>query len=30
MIPAKQAEIKDVRKKYGSKVLGETTVDMVF
>ncbi|KAI8907228.1 citrate synthase-like protein [Gorgonomyces haynaldii] len=28
IIPVKQQQVKDVRTKYGSKVLGETTVDM--
>ncbi|KAH6583054.1 hypothetical protein BASA60_001642 [Batrachochytrium salamandrivorans] len=27
IIPEKQAEVKEVRKAYGSKVLGETTVE---
>ncbi|KAJ3316920.1 hypothetical protein HDV06_002624 [Boothiomyces sp. JEL0866] len=30
IIPAKQAEIKEVKAKYGNKVLGETTVDMAY
>jgi citrate synthase len=30
LIPAKQQQVKDVRTKYGSKVLGETTVDMAY
>ena len=30
IIPAKQAQVKEVRAKHGSKKLGETTVDMVF
>ncbi|KAH6569675.1 hypothetical protein BASA50_002129 [Batrachochytrium salamandrivorans] len=30
IIPEKQAEVKEVRKAYGSKVLGETTVDMAY
>ncbi|KAI8811601.1 citrate synthase-like protein [Cladochytrium replicatum] len=28
--PAKQAEVKEIRAKYGNKVLGETTVDMAY
>ncbi|KAI8846605.1 citrate synthase [Chytridium lagenaria] len=28
IIPVKQAEVKDIRTKYGSQVLGQTTVDM--
>ncbi|KAI9335026.1 citrate synthase-like protein [Zopfochytrium polystomum] len=30
LVPIKQAEVADIRKKYGSKVLGETTVDMAY
>ncbi|KAI8892613.1 citrate synthase-like protein [Globomyces pollinis-pini] len=30
IIPEKQAEIKDVKAKYGKKVLGETTVEMAY
>ncbi|KAJ3117328.1 citrate (Si)-synthase [Nowakowskiella sp. JEL0407] len=30
LIPEKQAEVKEIRAKYGSKVLGETTVDMAY
>ncbi|TPX62505.1 hypothetical protein SpCBS45565_g06996 [Spizellomyces sp. 'palustris'] len=30
LIPEKQAEVKEVRAKYGNKVLGETTVDMMY
>lgn len=30
MIPEKQAEVKAFRKEYGSKVLGEVTVDMAY
>ncbi|KAJ1562109.1 citrate (Si)-synthase [Nowakowskiella sp. JEL0078] len=30
IIPEKQAEVKEIRAKYGSKVLGETTVDMAY
>ncbi|KAJ3197407.1 citrate (Si)-synthase [Irineochytrium annulatum] len=30
IIPVKQAEVKDIRAKYGDKVLGQTTVDMAY
>lgn len=30
IIPIKQAEVKEIRLKYGSRVLGETTVDMAY
>lgn len=30
IIPKKQAEVKEIRQKYGNKVLGETTVDMAY
>ncbi|KAJ3414580.1 citrate (Si)-synthase [Chytridiales sp. JEL 0842] len=30
IIPVKQAEVTEIRKLYGSKVLGETTVDMAY
>ncbi|KAJ3332250.1 citrate (Si)-synthase [Blyttiomyces sp. JEL0837] len=30
IIPIKQAEVKEIRAKYGNKVLGETTVDMAY
>ncbi|KAI9329375.1 citrate synthase-like protein [Zopfochytrium polystomum] len=30
LVPIKQAEVAEIRKKYGSKVLGETTVDMAY
>ncbi|KAJ3161710.1 citrate (Si)-synthase [Geranomyces michiganensis] len=30
LIPEKQAEVKDLRAKYGNKVMGETTVEMMY
>ncbi|RKO95106.1 hypothetical protein CAUPRSCDRAFT_13143, partial [Caulochytrium protostelioides] len=30
IIPERVAEVKEVRQKYGSRVLGETTVDMAY
>ncbi|KAJ3171887.1 citrate (Si)-synthase [Geranomyces variabilis] len=30
LIPEKQAEVKELRAKYGSKVMGETTVEMMY
>jgi hypothetical protein len=30
LIPEKQAQIKEVKAKHGSKSLGQVTVDMVF
>ncbi|KAI9000183.1 citrate synthase-like protein [Gaertneriomyces semiglobifer] len=30
LIPERQAEVKEVRAKFGSKVMGETTVDMMY
>jgi citrate synthase len=30
LIPIKQAEIKEVKQKYGAQSLGNVTVDMVF
>lgn len=30
LVPLKQAQVKDVRARFGSRVLGETTVDMAY